>query len=462
MDADHTGESTGHPRRYSLEWSSALSPEGARVLARMADLASRGKRTLCRLVRTHIGLLRETGAVLLVSTLIIGIFTPSIMRWCLLGDYPIHAGLAVDMFHRHNRMISYFLYHLLLMTAHGILVFVKPLTADPREVAKYAQYAWSLPDACVLVITTMVVVQGVILYRVVRQALDTVAAWAASGLAVLLTLALMVITAISYLLPLDHQHYLGYITATVYHNPTVVVLKPLALLLFMQMVQLLRQSSPVRPAQVVWLWLLTIVSTLAKPSYAICLFPVVILILIDLLRKRQEAKVKALLAGFVLPMILLLCWQYLVTFSGNGADGGGGFRWAPLMLHAVSGDLLPKFLLSVLFPLCVYAAFFSAARRDVALNLSWMVFGVSAVYMYGFVESGARMMHFNLGWGAQVSLFLLYVSSVVFLIRQRAGREAPAPLLRFRPLLCWLVFALHVYSGVCWWWVEYVQMRWGV
>jgi len=153
-----------------------------------------------------------------------------------------------------------------------------------------------------------------------------------------------------------------------------------------------------------------------------------------------------LLLGFVAPVLLVLAWQYV------GLVGGGAtLEWAPLRVMSLfPGSKLARLLLSLLFPLCVVVLRWPAVRRDGALILAWLSFGVGLVWVYGVAERGERFTHANLLWTGQVTLFVLFVASVRLLVREPDAS-------RWRAITCWLAFGLHLAGGLAlclrpsWW-----------
>src|SRR5207248_602892 len=131
-----------------------------------------------------------------------------------------------------------------------------------------------------------------------------------------------------------------------------------------------------------------------------------------------------------------------------------GIIFAPLKVYSLySSWLLPKFILSILFPLTVYLLYFRRATQDFALNLSWLIFLIGSFYAYFLAESGPRFDAGNFGWGAQIALFILFVWSVKFLIRQEIatrGECVGATKRSKRCVTCIMAFGLHLVSGFGW------------
>jgi hypothetical protein len=293
---------------------------------------------------------------------------------------------------------------------------------------------------------------GEILYVLFLNLLTALPALKRALLAALLALALSIVTPITLFRP-DNGFYWGYIFITVYHNPTYLLLRPLAVLLTLAAVWSFRQR--LTAFRLVALILLTIFATLAKPNYTLCLLPALALVAAYRVWKRQRI-VWALLATCLLVGGGTLMIQYLLTFTAGGLRSSQ-MAFVPLY-HFISHPspvwLLPKLVLSILFPLCVYLFYFRQARRDLRLNLAWLSFIIGAAYAYLLEEitRGRVAGSGNWLWGAGISLFILFVCSTLFFVQQNVNLIAFRHPRHYPRAFWWALLALclHVVSGVVW------------
>lgn len=236
----------------------------------------------------------------------------------------------------------------------------------------------------------------------------------------------------------------GYISINVHHNPTSILLKPLALLLFMFAANALDSGKPISRRMLVTGAALTAVSLIAKPNFTMSLLPALVLLMAyDAYRRRPVNRV---FATILVTAVIVLAAQYLYQFTV--ALPSAGVSFAPLrfvyLVEPSTLNLVGKFALSVAFPVCVYALYFQATRKDAVLNLAWLVFFGGAAQLYLLIETGWQMIHGNFGWGAQMSLFVLFVITTMFLLQRvkDTGRKD------WRALVCGGVFILHLVSGI--------------
>lgn len=240
---------------------------------------------------------------------------------------------------------------------------------------------------------------------------------------------------------------MGYLSFSSVHNPTLTLSKPLSLLLFAASLSLLSVPS-VRRWQLLILAGLTLASVATKPNYALCLIPALILAAGWRVWNACPVHWRGLVMGIGIPAAALLGLQY-VTLYPTGQQGSITFAPLAVMLTFEPNPalLLVKFLCSIAFPLAVTVTYWRWARRDMLLNMAWLVFLMGVAQASLLAESGFRFTNGNWLWGALTALFVLFVVSLRFLLSQRRGRL-------HRALL--VLFALHVASGVIFLWLHIV------
>jgi hypothetical protein len=261
-------------------------------------------------------------------------------------------------------------------------------------------------------------------------------------------LALLLAGPLNWWTPDRKELYFGYLFPNPLHNPTVILLRPLAVALFLSCVSALdpERARGTVPARAAGMGFLTVACALAKPSFLVCLLPAVAaLALPDIVRGRLRAW--ALLAwGLLVPGVVAVAVQTWFTLA-SGRMEQASVEWAPFA--AVFAHTRPdaalvlfKLLMSILFPLSAVAALPREAASDRALRLAWAAFAVGALLAYGAAESGPRREHGNFLWSGHVSALVLFVASARFLAaRLRTAGRGPL-------IACAAVLGLHVASGV--------------
>ena len=237
--------------------------------------------------------------------------------------------------------------------------------------------------------------------------------WLRAGAAVTLTF----VAPIMLLAFQDGLFYYGYIGLANYHNPTIHLLKPIALISLLFAIRAINGEGSSWKAITLAAFVIAISSWL-KPNYVMAILPALGLTVI--LRKLQHRKLdfKMLIFGFALPGITVLFIQWLIAYYFG--DPNEGIILAPFVVEgSYSGNLLLKFFLSCLFPLTVL---FISRRRlllDSNLLVGWTGFLVGTAQFYLLAEGGQRMFDANFRWSGQIMLFLLFAVTVRWLLREK-------------------------------------------
>lgn len=280
------------------------------------------------------------------------------------------------------------------------------------------------------------------------------------------TLCLFFAAQIPALFPLDKHLYLGYIAVNALHNPTMVVLKPMALLMFILSGRIFSSTNySHRKLFVVLCALISILTAFAKPNYTICFLPALCFLLGLGAIRRQQVDWFLALGGFLIPSILFLLFQYLVTYDAFLPQIPRSYEksqiiFAPLtVMKMYSSWLLPKFLLSIAFPLLVSICYIKKTGNDYYMKFAWLTFFFGGFCTYFLAESGFyRMMQGNFGWSGQITLFVLFVYSTRFFLGIVFSQgQTPLPMLDRKQLFLTVLLAVHVASGILYYFAEYSQ-----
>lgn len=377
-------------------------------------------------------------ACLLVTVLAMIVFTPLILRMSASAyDYIVHTNLAIKMLNSQSLSSPHFLLHASIVALQKIL----PI---------------SFKTASSLVVLFSMGGTAFLLFKIMRTVVQSL--WQAG----ILTLCLMLVAPIPLLAPVDGKLYFGYIASNVFHNPTILLLKPFSLLVFAFI--FIKKAGDADPAwkSLVVCILATTACALAKPNYIIVIVPaLVIAFALPPLRNVLRENVRLIFFGIFLPALIILVGQYWVTYSAEQLpglyQGKSGIVVAPLVvMSSASSWLLAKFFLSIAFPLAVCVGYYRQVLSHPRLLLAWLAFFVGAGYTYLLAESGARMYQGNFGWSSQIALFILFAVSMEFLC-ERARLDGL--ITRSRKIafsVCLTFFVLHTLSGINFYLAQYM------
>lgn len=366
--------------------------------------------------------------------------TPSMIAGNNCGDTQAHVLFAKKMIEQHRLVVPHFLYHLFVIAVHAILPW----------------FSWWFAGSVV----SMSVVAGsaALNYCIVRPCLSFVNQSRANLWAGFMALCLLIVAPINLLtLPFGNA-YFGYVGINVYHNPTVNLVKPLALILIMLVAgNMFSNRKARRPKTIVGAALITLLSMLAKPNFAMCFIPALVVWLLYLrLNKNTSSQVdfKLPLFGAIVPGLFMLALQY-GFYRESDVSNASSIVFAPLEVYASYGHaklLLPKLLLSLVFPLSVLLYFRKKVLSDPMVVISWITLFFGLMYSYLLAEHPCFQAG-NMLWSAQVSLYALFVFTTLFLLKTYSASDNDTLDILKKRKICWSLFGLHAISGVGFWFI---------
>ena len=432
---------------------------------------SRQKTRYCR---------RQALSLLLLSILTAGTFLPILRRMVdnvvlqertkyiplmLIApptDYAAHSAL-VELMRREKRLtVPHPLYHLLVLGVQQVYeCFSSPPRLAPKDATDIAirQAAKVAPGSRAVLVTLVqkyrvsVLIVGItclqftaiLIYLFLRRIFPAScpAAWPEIA-SVSFAWASMIVAPLFLFAHNDHLFYLGYIGVNVLHNPTMLLVKPLAFVWFLWGVYAIRDRSgsddarvPKSPDSTSWtticgVGMLGILATLAKPSFSICIVPALAFMTLWQIMTGRSAllRCKLLFFGTIFPATLILMGQFFWQYGQpKQVTSGPTYSIAFQPLGAVrswSEHVLWKGWLSIVFPLIVTLLFPKSVWQSIRLKLAWLVFFISASQFYLLSEEG-REGNGNFTWGAQIALFILFISCLELILgRLKSAAEACA------------------------------------
>jgi hypothetical protein len=284
---------------------------------------------------------------------------------------------------------------------------------------------------------------GVVIYRLIAPLFAQLSSCVRSPATIGCALALMLVGPVSIFTLLQHNLYWGYIVVYSYQNPPMILLAPFALLLFLLTLRVF-SGDRARIPLILTTAAIAFLSTIAKPSYAICFVPALALLTLIALLRKQSIDWRLLLVGIVVPLGVVLFWQNQYHTTANM----GGFAFEPLkVMSFYSDNLLPKLLLSILFPAAVMLLYWKDALRNKSLQLAWITLFVGLSYTYLLSETEGWTVSWTDGnfiWSSDVALFILFIASALFFLRQWFTNQRWT----WKTIACLTLFSLHLVGGV--------------
>ncbi|HET9051789.1 MAG TPA: hypothetical protein VFO60_08800, partial [Candidatus Dormibacteraeota bacterium] len=278
-------------------------------------------------------------------------------------DYVEHALVAQRWHDGLSQPPPHFFYELLVVAVHDV----------------WSAASWE--RAGKLVALVFYALLGAVLFAVWRRRTAPSGAGADAGAGPRLAAAVIAAPALALAAPVflltvaDRNLYVGYVAADAYHNPTIVVLRPLALLLFLLVVEALDGERAASLPALAGIAVLSGLGAFAKPNYALAFVPA--LVAVCALRWRAGRSLRLDVVSAVVAPLLVVLPVELVLYRHLGT--GGGFTLDPLGplridatlfdhgAYTSAGWVLVKLVLSVPTALAVTALAFREVARDTAM-----------------------------------------------------------------------------------------------
>ena len=253
------------------------------------------------------------------------------------------------------------------------------------------------------------------------------------------------------------SQYFGYIPLTVYLIPTMTLLKPISLILFWLVIDRLAGKNA-GSNFILLAAILTIINSMTKPNFIMCFVPVLFLWFIYQIIKKNRLDWKFFLFGLFIPASFILIIQFIITFLSSSVSGIAFapfqliFSWMPSI-----GQIILRLLFSIAFPLITLALFFKPICRQPRLVIAYFSFLLGLSFFYLFAEKGQHFLAGNFVWGAQITLFILFVELTLFLIRYfKELPESENKTMRY--IIVSSFWLCHVFSGIVWYVSQFLKI----
>ena len=376
----------------------------------------------------HVGTRPIAAAIAIAGMLGLAWGGPIVVRMIGDGDFPFHLEAARQFAATGIVTMPHFLLQVLLGGALATGFFA---SADPVGVVFF----------CALYAGTA----GLICWYVAGGSRS------AGGLISSVLLALAVLVA-APILPREEPSLflIGYFPPNAYHNPTMLVAKPLLVLAFMSAIAAVTRTGGFRAREMALLAGPIMLLGLAKPNYLGCLIPVMLVAGTWATARGRPiswSRVMAVCAAAV----LTLATSYLLYRSDElGFQSSIVFAplevialYAPVDGMTIAGSLVA----SLAFPMAVTAMWPRAAIHDIGMRVAWGATAVGLFISYFLAEGGGRLDHGNFLWTGQMAVFVLFVVAAAF-VRSNLQVTSASTVMFGRALAVGVILLFHVESGI--------------
>lgn len=243
--------------------------------------------------------------------------------------------------------------------------------------------------------------------------------------------------------------YLGRLVPIVWHNSTVIMLFPFAILLYWKQLQLFDVSYKATNKDIVIINLLVILNILIKPSFVFVYIPITFFFLLQRFKMEGLKVFLFYLSPMITGGLFIIGQYYLIYILQQGsfhteASGISISRPFAVTLLWIPGWYLPiAFFLSLALPICTMLLVKEITKYKPFVYAFTLT--IAGVILSAFVlETGPRMTHGNFTWQNIICTFLLMLSTVSFLAPKFLDKKNVSWKIKF---LLWL-FLIHSISGI--------------
>lgn len=383
-------------------------------------------------LKGHLNMKKTTDrALVIVYMILLFVITYLIvMKSCLncCSDYSIHSCLAYSLLLRNP--IEYFKENAYPLWHFLVYILIK------QGVLKN--------DASAIITGFLNVVTLSIVYKYCSKKCIT------SKIGIATVAFLTVIIGPMYLPFYNEYVYVGQGSPNVWHNPTNLCVRPIAIVtfwLFCDLFKKQREKQAIRKSESVLLSLLIILGQMAKPSLIQILIPGIVLYLVLVYRECKDTffDFAKLIMGILFPGICLLVFQYVISFYVSSMADGGVVIAPFAFLKEFSPNIFISFVLGYAFPLYVYITN-SGLLKNIETRFALCLAVSGLLESVFFAESGSRMNHGNLFWGYLLGMFIVYMVSILQFFSINIDRKNKAETMKY--VGGCLLLCLQIIAGV--------------
>lgn len=288
-------------------------------------------------------------------------------------------------------------------------------------------------------------------YFVIRKEVPGLESYEAAALDLVLHLAGAI-----YVPFFNKEPYLGQGTPNIWHNPTTIAVRPIALLIFVLMGSMVIKAQKedfengIPVGRGILTGFLLVLSCLAKPSFVQVFYPAIFTLMVIwlILYKGRNLRTAIQLFLVCLPSFVVMIMQFVISFySGNGDSGG--ITIAPFVVAGARTRSIPiSMLLLLAFPLLMLIL--SLIKKSVSWEdvLGWLMLLWGLVWRLLLAEKGERIYHGNFSWGYMLAAYLVWFTAVrnylkFYFSEQMTGNKRGVGF-----VLSTVVLVLHFLSGI--------------
>ncbi len=261
-------------------------------------------------------------------------------------------------------------------------------------------------------------------------------------------------------------YYLGPGSYNPWHNPTLVCVKPVALVCFymfcfrisnnIECINVFNRKVTLKLYDFI-LSVLILFSCICKTSFYQVFAPTVTcIVIIQFLRKKLSFLQCVDYVKILVPATIMILFQLLnISFSGEAGRGIGIGLFLSSRAHGLNiRVIILGYFLAVAFPIFIFL-FCKSSKRNISYYSS-VVFYLIAFFQAAFLYEKVDTSHGNFGWGYLLSLGILFLYSIFEFINYM--NEEKHKFQSMLTIIGYLLLSSHFIFGI-WFFIELLFVR---
>ena len=236
-----------------------------------------------------------------------------------------------------------------------------------------------------------------------------------------------------FLMSLNPHIYMGPGSPSVWHNVTLLMVKPFALL---SVFFTIKYFTTNRFLFFISTLLVTLLSIFAKPSYIIVFLPS--LVVYVALKKYFDKNRLRFTVVTILLSAGLLAYQFTHKYAGEG-DSRVIFDFLGVW-SLYTPNVAVSIAMALGLPFLITLFNYQSVKKNEYIKFTWLLVLFSLILFSCFAESGKYYKDGNFSWSWMISLGLIYIFTIIEYFKQYFSM---APVARY-PLLALVLYQLYV------------------
>ena len=214
-----------------------------------------------------------------------------------------------------------------------------------------------------------------------------------------------------FIMSLSPRIYLGTGSPSVWHNVTLLTVKPFALLSVFWTIKFFTSNKSYFFLLAI---LVTVVSIFAKPNYIIVFLPSLVTYM--LLKKQFSKKQLQFALIIIILSVIALAYQFIHEYKGS-SEGSVIFDF--LGVWSIYSSNIPLSISMALgLPFLITLFNYQSVKENEYIKFSWLLVLFSLILFSCFAESGHTYPHANFSWSWNISLSLIYIFTIIEYFKQ--------------------------------------------